>query len=69
MRILVAEDDPSLAEGLMRSLRLSGYAVDCVRKNEEPMYGVSGALGLRCNQIIEAMYASASEGKVVRGSW
>ena len=30
MRILVAEDDRSLAEGLMRSLRQSGYAVDCV---------------------------------------
>jgi len=30
MRILIAEDDPILAEGLMRSLRDSGYAVDCV---------------------------------------
>jgi two-component system OmpR family response regulator len=35
MRILVAEDDPSLAEGLMRSLRQSGYAVDCVTNGEE----------------------------------
>ncbi len=35
MRILVAEDDPSLSEGLMRSLRLSGYAVDCVTNGEE----------------------------------
>jgi two-component system OmpR family response regulator len=35
MRILVAEDDPSLAEGLMRSLRLSGYAVDCVTNGDE----------------------------------
>jgi len=34
MRILVAEDDPSLAEGLMRSLRKSGYAVDCVANGE-----------------------------------
>jgi two-component system OmpR family response regulator len=35
MRILVAEDDPSLAEGLVRSLRHAGYAVDCVRNGEE----------------------------------
>ena len=35
MRILVAEDDPSLAEGLMRSLRQAGYAVDCVSGGEE----------------------------------
>ena len=31
MRILVAEDDAILADGLIRSLRQSGYAVDCVR--------------------------------------
>jgi two-component system OmpR family response regulator len=30
MRILIAEDDAPLAEGLTRSLRDSGYAVDCV---------------------------------------
>jgi two-component system OmpR family response regulator len=35
MRILVAEDDPSLAEGLVRSLRQAGYAVDCVKNGEE----------------------------------
>lgn len=35
MRILVAEDDPSLAEGLLRSLRQAGYAVDCARNGEE----------------------------------
>src|SRR5262245_37689660 len=35
MRILVAEDDPSLAEGLTRSLRHSGYAVDCVGNGHE----------------------------------
>ncbi|MSQ88649.1 MAG: response regulator transcription factor [Betaproteobacteria bacterium] len=34
MRILVAEDDPSLAEGLVRSLRKSGYAVDHVANGE-----------------------------------
>lgn len=31
MRILVAEDDPLLADGLMRALRGAGYATDCVR--------------------------------------
>ena len=30
MRILIAEDDPVLADGLTRSLRLAEYAVDCV---------------------------------------
>ena len=35
MRILVAEDDPNLAEGLLRSLRQSGYAVDCVTSGDE----------------------------------
>ena len=30
MRILIAEDDPILADGLMHSLRQSGYAVDHV---------------------------------------
>ncbi|HEU4623067.1 MAG TPA: response regulator [Burkholderiaceae bacterium] len=31
MRILIAEDDNVLADGLQRSLRQGGYAVDCVR--------------------------------------
>lgn len=31
MRILIAEDDPVLADGLNRSLRGSEYAVDCVK--------------------------------------
>ena len=30
MRILIAEDDQVLADGLLRSLRSSGYAVDAV---------------------------------------
>jgi two-component system OmpR family response regulator len=30
MRILIAEDDEVLADGLSRSMRQSGYAVDCV---------------------------------------
>lgn len=35
MRILVAEDDPNLADGLTRSLRSAGYAVDSVNTGEE----------------------------------
>jgi two-component system OmpR family response regulator len=31
MHILIAEDDALLADGLTRSLRASGYAVDCVQ--------------------------------------
>lgn len=31
MRILIAEDDAVLADGLVRSLRHSGYSVDCVK--------------------------------------
>jgi two-component system OmpR family response regulator len=35
VRILVAEDDPSLAEVLVQSLRNAGYAVNNVRSGEE----------------------------------
>jgi len=35
MRILIAEDDGLLADGLVRSLRQSGYAVDCVKSGVE----------------------------------
>ena len=35
MRILVAEDDLSLAEGLLQSLRQAGYAVDCAKDGDE----------------------------------
>ena len=35
MRILVAEDDATLAEGVMRSLRQSGFAVDWVKNGTE----------------------------------
>lgn len=31
MRILIAEDDDVLADGLCNSMRHSGYAVDCVK--------------------------------------
>ena len=35
MRILLAEDDVSLTEGLTHSLRQAGYAVDCVKTGAE----------------------------------
>jgi two-component system OmpR family response regulator len=35
VRILIAEDDPVLAEGLLRSLRSAGYAVDQVGNGSE----------------------------------
>ena len=35
MRILIAEDDAVLADGLSRSLRAGGYAVDVVQSGEE----------------------------------
>lgn len=34
MRILIVEDDPALADGLMSSLGQSGYAVDCATNGE-----------------------------------
>ncbi len=35
MRILLAEDDSVLGDGLSRSLRQSGYAVDCVKSGSD----------------------------------
>lgn len=35
MRILIAEDDSILADGLTRSLRQSGYSADCVKTGVE----------------------------------
>ena len=35
MRILIAEDDAVLTDGLSRSLRKAGYAVDCVTSGNE----------------------------------
>ena len=35
MRILIAEDDAVLADGLSRSLRAGGYAVDVVSSGDD----------------------------------
>lgn len=45
------------------------YFADCVLKDEEPMWGVNGASGLACLQIIEAMYKSNAEGRKLEGRW
>ena len=42
MRILLAEDDSVLVDGLSRSLRQSGYAVDCVKNGVD----ADSALGI-----------------------
>ncbi len=45
------------------------YAVDCVLKDAEPMYGCSGAMGVACVAVVEAMYESNRTGRTVRGEW
>jgi two-component system OmpR family response regulator len=42
MRILLAEDDPTLAYGLQCTLRESGYAVDWVKNGDEADAGLEG---------------------------
>jgi two-component system OmpR family response regulator len=42
MRILLAEDDSVLADGLTRSLRQSGYVTDCVANGQEADSALSG---------------------------
>ena len=49
MRILIAEDDQVLADGLMRSLRGSGAAVDHVANGSE----ADAAQGGRCVAAVE----------------
>jgi two-component system OmpR family response regulator len=41
VRILIAEDDPTLADGLAASLRESGYSVDCVATGEKADCAIS----------------------------
>ena len=42
MRILIAEDDEVLADGLYHSMRQSGYAVDCVKDGQAAKLILSG---------------------------
>jgi two-component system OmpR family response regulator len=48
MRILIAEDDSILADGLVRSLRQSGYAVDHVSHGTE----ADSALSIQCFDLL-----------------
>jgi len=41
MRILIAEDDPILADGLAVSLREDGHSVDCVATGAEADYAIA----------------------------
>src|SRR6266480_681976 len=49
MRILIVEDDPSLASGLTRILEAEGYAVDVAGRGEE---AVGAARGERFDLVI-----------------
>ena len=42
MRILIAEDDEVLRDGLCRSMRQSGYAVDCAGNGKEAVQMLQG---------------------------
>jgi predicted dehydrogenase len=42
------------------------YVVNCILKNEQPIYGASGRLGLDCMEIIQAMYESNKNSKTVK---
>ena len=42
------------------------YFVDCVRKNEDPMFGVRGEDGLIALEITMAVYESSKTGKAVK---
>ncbi len=49
--------------GYVHELR---YFVDCVLRDKPPKFGLDGATGLACMQVVEAMYRSAKEGRSVR---
>ena len=42
------------------------YVVNCILKDEEPIYGASGQLGLDCMEIIQAMYESNAKAKTIK---
>ena len=45
------------------------YFLDCVINDKEPAWAVSGAGGLKCLEIIDAMYESSRRGKTLKGCW
>ena len=44
MRILIVEDDEVLSDGLCRSMRQSGHAVDCVGNGKDAVHILQGEL-------------------------
>ena len=46
-----------------------GYFVDCVMRNQEPIYGVSARAGLACLELVKAFYESHRGGRTITGSW
>ncbi len=41
------------------------YFLDCVIKDKDPLWAVSGPGGMKCLEIIDAMYKSSREGRLV----
>ncbi|MHC4073157.1 MAG: Gfo/Idh/MocA family protein [Planctomycetota bacterium] len=42
------------------------YFVDCIVNDRRPKFGVSGAGGLACMQVVEGFYRSATEGRTIK---
>ena len=40
-----------------------------IGKDEEPVWGLSGAAGIANIEIVTAMYRSAKEGRKIKGRW
>ena len=56
MRILIAEDDAVLSDGLTHSLRQSGYSVDCVKD------------GTAANALVKAAHEVCPYSNATRGN-
>jgi predicted dehydrogenase len=41
------------------------YFVDCILRDEDPKFGVSGAGGVACMRVVEALYRSAGERRTI----
>jgi predicted dehydrogenase len=48
-------------------VREINYFIDCILRDQEPVFGVNGAAGLACLKAVEAFYRSAAEGRAVQG--
>ncbi len=45
------------------------YFIHCIATNEKPRWGVNAAVGLKCIEVITAMYESSASGKTINGEW